>query len=490
MNVLQNVVIDMLDPRKTIIHVVQGDNARGVELTLLAGNAPFDVSSDLETGETLNNYVEFRKPDGHGGTYDHTSLGVPAVTQKTGTNNVWILAFDTECFSVPGWTQINVRFETNTGRVIQTFALCADVEPSAGVNEGSGDWDNTGGFNDQVKAALLNLLDHVQYDDDNKEQYLTELANAMYRPHGVTYITAVFDESYEVYATDTLDDLRPHLTVTAHWEDGSSEDVLSYTLSGTLTAGTSVITVAYSGKTTTVNITVLPIRIVPWSTGTDKQISDMLDAAHRGDIDLQTDGGWAVGDTRTIHIDAFTGGGNKSHSAQDVEIVITSFGDYNNCGCVMQFDFKNCLSSTQRVYASNTNTGGYGASEMKSTTIPALISALPEWLKDRLIEFDVVASLADSYDNISVQTVTGNKLALRAAEEIRGVSPYNNSAHEGALADYYSTSENRIKKRGTSNSNYSTRSAYPSSMFLITTGGAASSTNANTETGFAPFGCV
>ena len=81
------------------------------------------------------------------------------------------------------------------------------------------------------------------------------------------------------------------------------------------------------------------VNIVPFATGTDEEIAAMIDAAHNGYIDLQQDGEWAVGDTRTIQVSAFTGGGNVSHPQQEIEIVITSFDEYMSCGNLFQFDF-------------------------------------------------------------------------------------------------------------------------------------------------------
>ena len=137
MNVTQNVTIDMLNPRKNVIHVVQGDNARLIELTLLAGNNPYNVSDGLASGETLKGVVEYKNiKNGYGDTYEETSLGVAAVTQKSGTTNVWIVALDGRCFFYGGWTQVNVKFEGSGGGLIRTFAIMADVEPAAGINSG------------------------------------------------------------------------------------------------------------------------------------------------------------------------------------------------------------------------------------------------------------------------------------------------------------------------------------------------------------------
>lgn len=66
----------------------------------------------------------------------------------------------------------------------------------------------------------------------------------------VSSITASFNQGDAViYSGDTLNSLRPYLTVTANYEDGSSETVEEYTLRGAVVAGTNSITASYFGKT-------------------------------------------------------------------------------------------------------------------------------------------------------------------------------------------------------------------------------------------------
>lgn len=71
-------------------------------------------------------------------------------------------------------------------------------------------------------------------------------------------ITAVYTQSGDVYDTDTLDSLKTDLVVTAYYDDNTSVIVpdTDYTLSGSLTTGTSTITVSYGGKTDTFSVTV------------------------------------------------------------------------------------------------------------------------------------------------------------------------------------------------------------------------------------------
>lgn len=80
-------------------------------------------------------------------------------------------------------------------------------------------------------------------------------------------ISAVYTQGGTVYNTTPLDDLKEDLVVTATWSNSTTSTVPSadYTLSGTLTEGTSTITVSYGGKTTTFNVTVTVVQIVTLS---------------------------------------------------------------------------------------------------------------------------------------------------------------------------------------------------------------------------------
>jgi lysophospholipase L1-like esterase len=70
-------------------------------------------------------------------------------------------------------------------------------------------------------------------------------------------ITATFNQGENIiYPNNTLEDLKQYLVVTANYTDGTSSTALDYTLSGSLTVGTSVIIVEYKEKTTTFNVNV------------------------------------------------------------------------------------------------------------------------------------------------------------------------------------------------------------------------------------------
>ena len=71
-------------------------------------------------------------------------------------------------------------------------------------------------------------------------------------------ITCVYQQSGTVFTTDSLDVLKADLVVTAHYANSTEQvlDALNYELSGTLSEGTSTITVTYGGKTATFDVTV------------------------------------------------------------------------------------------------------------------------------------------------------------------------------------------------------------------------------------------
>ena len=92
----------------------------------------------------------------------------------------------------------------------------------------------------------------VSYEGVSTTVTVTAVASVL------TSISAVYTQSGTVYDTDSLDSLKSDLVVTATYSDSSTETVPSadYTLSGTLTVGTSVITVTYQGLTATFDVTV------------------------------------------------------------------------------------------------------------------------------------------------------------------------------------------------------------------------------------------
>ena len=181
----------------------------------------------------------------------------------------------------------------------------------------------------------------------------------------------------------------------------------------------------------------MSVEIVSWSIGTDEQIAAMLDAAAAGEIDLQRDGGWKVGDIRTIK----TVGLLETGKVTNIDVAITSFDEYMNCGNLLQFDFITSPLADNMKYSDETADGGYGTSrQIHDLWLPYTEESFPAFLRHRLKSFDAQCT-TDSSDLSVIGTVSYNKLALRSQREVFGTGPA-----EGEQLNYYQNESNRIKK--------------------------------------------
>lgn len=174
---------------------------------------------------------------------------------------------------------------------IQDAIIALETAPSQGLSE-------------DVKQALLQLAQKVAYIDDQGQTYYDDLYNALYPPKTLVSISAVFDQgSAVIYDNASLDTLKTMLTVTAQYDDNTTEILpdSAYTLSGTLAVGTSTVTASYQGKTDTFAVTVTEapvldsITAVYTQSGTvydtdtlDSLKADLVVTAHYSDSSTQT----------------------------------------------------------------------------------------------------------------------------------------------------------------------------------------------------------
>ena len=161
-----------------------------------------------------------------------------------------------------------------------TQTLTATITPSDSTDTVT--WASS----DQTKATVANgVVTSVGYGSCTitaTAGSVSATCSVSIEQASLSSISAVYTQSGTVYDTASLDSLKTDLVVTAHWSNSTTSTVAStdYTLSGTLTAGTSTITVSYGGKTTTftVTVTATPSIAITWSgTGTDNT-STIVDA--------------------------------------------------------------------------------------------------------------------------------------------------------------------------------------------------------------------
>ena len=157
------------------------------------------------------------------------------------------------------------------------------------------------GISDDLKQALLQLASKVAYIDDDGQDYYDDLYDALYPPASLVSISAVYTQSDTVYETDTLNSLKDDLVVTATYDDSSTEVITSYTLSGTLTTGTSTITVSYGGKTDTFTVIVTEAPLVPAGYTQYDYISNTTSLQDNKSYYLDTGISSSYCDTKYIH---------------------------------------------------------------------------------------------------------------------------------------------------------------------------------------------
>lgn len=184
MEILQHeVTLDVLNPRKIILHVVQDDSKRTIKLNLLKGGLPFNILETAESG--VVGIVAFRKSDGHSGEYDTLSDGeTPAVEQYRVSPqtavipSTWIVHLEGQVTACAGWTLLTVKFYKNDGQLIQTFPIMLDVARSATpLNEPSEDYHNVQSMADVIAAidAMNEAVDGISDDVESMGTDIDEI---------------------------------------------------------------------------------------------------------------------------------------------------------------------------------------------------------------------------------------------------------------------------------------------------------------------------
>ena len=138
-----------------------------------------------------------------------------------------------------------------------------------------------GGLSNEVKQAILDCFAHVAWVDPEGADYYQALYDLFFPPAELVRISAVYTQSGTVYPTTSLDSLKSDLVVKAHYSDGSAVTLSSsdYTLSGTLSVGTSTVAVSYSGKNTSFTVTVTAAPTLSSISAVYTQSGTVLDTA-------------------------------------------------------------------------------------------------------------------------------------------------------------------------------------------------------------------
>lgn len=127
----------------------------------------------------------------------------------------------------------------------------------------------------------------------------------------------------------------------------------------------------------------------------------------------------------------------------------TAYGEATTTGKAgITFQMENCLETRSSMNSTSTNAGGWNASVMRTTTLPAIKLTMPGGLQSVIKMVDKKAANGGS-TNYSATITSSDNLFLLAEIEIFGsVTNAQNGANEGTQYKYWninSNSQNRIK---------------------------------------------
>ena len=235
------------------------------------------------------------------------------------------------------------------------------------------------------------------------------------------------------------------------------------------------------------------VKIVSWADGTDEEVAAMVAAADAGKLNLSDY--WSAGDTRTVHLSAMAATGvSETHTAQDVQMVLTDPGHYTLASgkpCNFVVNMKDCLKETGYMNSSNTNSGGWNGCARRTWCNNVFRNAIPSGLRPAFKQFKTKAATGTG----TASTTSTDWFALPSEMEVFGRVTYANSSAESGNTqlNYYKTSSNRVKKVNGSADWWWERSPHSSTsarFCVVRRDGSASGNSASYGYGLSPFGCI
>ena len=163
----------------------------------------------------------------------------------------------------------------------------------------------------------------------------------------------------------------------------------------------------------------------------DNDWSAIIAACHSGSVPST----WVVGNSKTMSING---------ESYQVDIIGKNHDTYAAGGTApLTFQLHDCYADTKAMNSSNTNSGGWKNSEMRTTHLPAILALMPTEVQNGIREVSKKASVGGA--SSTIETVS-DKLFLLSEVEIFGSTSYS-AAGEGTQYDYYKAGNSKVKKR-------------------------------------------
>ena len=205
-------------------------------------------------------------------------------------------------------------------------------------------------------------------------------------------------------------------------------------------------------------------KLVSWSTGTDEEITLMVNAYYKGIFSLEdVKSVWHLGDTRSVDLAAMEATGvSESHRAQTVEMEILDFDHDtlttpvgNITKALITVDMKNCLRdanvtdidgnhNTEHGYmnSTGTNAGGWTSCARRTWCNSIFYNALPSYFKNLV---KPVNKLTSAGNQSSIINTDSDYCFLLSEIEIFGTISQSKTGEGSQYAWFASAIVNRYK---------------------------------------------
>ena len=178
----------------------------------------------------------------------------------------------------------------------------------------------------------------------------------------------------------------------------------------------------------------------------DNDWADIIAACQSGSVPAS----WVVGNYKDMTING---------QQYRIDIIGKNHDTYASGGTApLTFQMHDCYDETKQMNSSNTNSGGWQNSAMRTTHLPAILNMMPAEVKAAIRDVQKKSSAGNQ--SSSIQT-TNDKLFLLSEIEIFGSTTYS-FAGEGKQYDYYKAGNSKVKNLSGSAYGWWERSPYSS----------------------------
>lgn len=204
----------------------------------------------------------------------------------------------------------------------------------------------------------------------------------------------------------------------------------------------------------------------------DNDWADIIAACQSGSVPAS----WVVGNYKDMTING---------QQYRIDIIGKNHDTYASGGTApLTFQMHDCYTETKQMNSSNTNSGGWQNSAMRTTHLPAILNMMPAEVKAAIRDVQKKSSAGNQ--SSSIQT-TNDKLFLLSEIEIFGSTTYS-FAGEGKQYDYYKAGNSKVKNLSGSADSWWERSPYSSNstcFCIVNSDGSADWYNASNSIGVA-----